>query len=93
MVCIAVSAVIIPANADSSSPEQIAAALDNEENVYILKSNGENLAVYAENGDEPILVTETNVSVLPRQDQAMLSRGIRIEGEKALHRALEDYCS
>ena len=93
MSCVIISAVIIPANADSSNAYQIAQAFDEQDNVYVIKENNGSLSVYLEGESEPIITTETNVSVLPKNDQKELEQGVRVKGEKALQKALEDYCS
>ena len=48
MSCVIISAVIIPANADSSNAYQIAQAFDEQDNVYVIKENNGSLSVYLE---------------------------------------------
>lgn len=92
--CVIVSSVIIPAKADSENMEMLTEVLEeSEEDVYVLKNNDGMLCVYMQGEDKPVLNTDTNVSVLPKEDQQKLEKGIEVKGERALHQALEDYCS
>ncbi len=92
--CVVVSTVVIPAKADSENIEMLTEVIEeSEEEVYVLKNNDGVLCVYMKGEDKPVLNTDTNISVLPKEDQKKLENGIEIIGEKALHQALEDYCS
>lgn len=92
--CVIISSVTIPAKADSENTEIYTEVFEEtKENVYILKNNNGQLCVYIEGEDKPVLNTDTNISVLPKEDQKRLSEGIEVKGERALHKALEDYCS
>ncbi len=91
--CVIVSAVIIPANAQQGNLEQIIEAIEDEDNLYLLKSNNGTLCVYLKQTGELIMNTETSVSVLPKEDQKLLEKGIEVKDEEQLYQALEDYCS
>ncbi len=92
--CVIVSSVVIPAKADNENIEMLTEAIEeSQEDVYVLKNNEGMLCVYEKGEDKPVLNTDTNVSVLPKEDQKKLEEGIEVTGEKALHKALEDYCS
>lgn len=94
MSCVIMSSVVIPANAQQGGIEKIAETIEQQQDtVYLLKNNNGVLSVYLKGGSEPVMTTETYVSVLPKEDQKKLEEGIEIKGEKALKQALEDYCS
>ena len=58
--CVIVSAVIIPANAQQGNLEQIIEAIEDEDNLYLLKSNNGTLCVYLKQTGELIMNTETS---------------------------------
>lgn len=92
--CVLVSTIVIPAKADSENMEVLTDVIEeSEEDVYVLKNNEGMLCVYMKGEDKPVLNTDTNISVLPKEDQKKLEEGIEVKGEKELHQALEDYCS
>ncbi|MCH5300153.1 MAG: hypothetical protein J1E56_02455 [Ruminococcus sp.] len=94
LTCVIVSSVVIPAKADNENIEMLTEVIEeSQEDVYVLKNNEGMLCVYMKGEDKPVLNTDTNVSVLPKEDQKRLEEGIEVTGEKALHKALEDYCS
>ncbi len=94
MICVVTSAVIIPANAQQGDLKEVIDAIsEKEENTYLLKSDNGMLCVYLKSNGEMIMNTDTNISVLPKEDQKILEKGIEIKDEKALQQALEDYCS
>ena len=94
LICVFTSAVIIPANAQQGSINDVVEAINNkEDNAYLLKSNNGVLCVYLKTNNELVMETDTNVKVLPKEDQKILEKGIEIKGDKALYQALEDYCS
>lgn len=92
--CVIMSSVVIPANAEQGNGQEVSQSDEvQQENIYVLKNSGGILTVYMKGSSDPILTTDTFVSVLPKDDQKKLEQGIEIEGEKALQQALEDYCS
>lgn len=60
---------------------------------YLLGVSRGYVAVWHHEDPEPILVTDTKVSLLPYADQQALEKGIEIPDARALTKALEDYCS
>lgn len=92
--CVIVSSVIVPARAEQSNIEKVTQALEEQQDkIYVLKSSDGNLSVFIKGSTKPVITTETRVSVLPKEDQQKLEKGIEVKGERELHRALEDYCS
>lgn len=61
--------------------------------VYVLKSQNGRVAVFKAGESLPYITTNTLVSSLPRSDSRRLEKGIEIDGELKLKRALEDFCS
>ena len=51
------------------------------------------VVVYRAGESEPFMTTDTFVYSLPKSDKQKLEQGIIIEGEAALRKTLEDYCS
>lgn len=51
------------------------------------------VAVWRYEDPEPWLVTDTPAALLPERDARELARGRALEGDQALTKALEDYCS
>lgn len=91
------SSVFVSANLELKSEEM---ALSQEvktskEEEYFLKDKEGRIAVYREckNYSYPMLITETLVNTLPKEDQIKLKEGISVKGDTALRKALEDYCS
>lgn len=60
---------------------------------YYLKDFQGRLAVFRGNKNDPIITTDTMVNTLPIEDQKKLKIGVEVEGDVALRKALEDYCS
>ncbi len=87
-------------SAPSSSNSQTASQTDSlapETNTkvvrYIIKSEGSGICVYCEGEDKPIKTVEMDVSALPKVDQDLLEKGIRVSSKEDLNRLLEDLCS
>ena len=98
IICIAVTGVIlitcVCVNAVAtaqSAPAQ--AAVEEQPNKYVIKSEGGRLVVYRFGQDKPFLSTETFAANLPKSDADRLRQGVEVEGERALRKTLEDYCS
>ena len=62
------------------------------ENLYSLKSSGETVGVYDQDG-ALIYVLDVVVSTLPQADQESLAAGIPVKDEKALKQIIEDLTS
>lgn len=95
MACVIVSSLIVPVNAQQNTQSYNSAesSSSSASNAYILKENEGRIAVFAEGKAEPILTTDTMVKILPLEDQQELKDGVKVYGERALQKALEDYCS
>lgn len=94
VICIIITFLIIPAMAKSTSNNQQNNQITTAtEPMYIITSENDRIVVYDKFTSKPKKVTETVVSVLPKEDQENLEKGIEVTGDKALQKALEDYCS
>lgn len=60
---------------------------------YVLGCVKGHLSVFRDGENTPIIVTQTMVENLPKEDQKNLLSGIKITGDTTLRKALEDYCS
>ena len=61
--------------------------------IYILKEYKGLVAVFKEDGEVPIKITQTKVDTLPPYDAQKLDEGIAVEGEEKLREILMDFCS
>lgn len=61
--------------------------------IYILKEYKGLVAVFKEDGEAPIKITQTKVDTLPPYDAQKLDEGIAVEGEEKLREILMDFCS
>ena len=61
--------------------------------IYIIKAENGLLTVYRKGEASPYITTETHVSNLPKSDRNILEKGIEVQGDTQLRKALEDYCS
>ena len=66
---------------------------NSQEKLYIVKSWNGKIAVFQENSNKPVEVTDVRVSTLPELDQKLLNQGIQAQGRAELAKVLEDYCS
>lgn len=82
------SATQAASQADSLAPETNTKVVR-----YIIKSVEGGIAVYLEGEDDPIKTVEMDVSTLPKVDQDLLEKGIRVSSKEDLNRLLEDLCS
>ncbi|MBR1481760.1 MAG: hypothetical protein IJ598_02195 [Ruminococcus sp.] len=64
-----------------------------EDKRFVLGAERGRLVVYRQGESEPFITTETFTYTLPKPDRLRLEQGIEINGEAALRRTLEDYCS
>lgn len=60
---------------------------------YIIREYDKRIAVFKENSDSPLYVTEVYVNELPKADKKLLKDGIHVYSEKELTRLIEDYTS
>jgi hypothetical protein len=58
---------------------------------YILKECGGYIGIFVLGEDVPFAYIDTPVSTLPKLDKAMLKAGIKIETQKELVEAVEDF--
>lgn len=63
------------------------------EDIYILKSENDEIVVYKKGEKSPLLIKKVSVESLPKGDILRLKDGIIIIGREKLRKALEDYCS
>ena len=69
------------------------ATVSGQEKRCLMGSEGGRLVVYRLGEKKPFMTTDTFTYMLPKADKQKLEQGILIEGEAALRRTLEDYCS
>lgn len=60
---------------------------------YLVKAQGNQLAIFVAGEASPVLVTEVDVRALPQVDQDALASGITVDSDEALAKLLEDYGS
>lgn len=61
---------------------------------YIVKDFNGNIAIFdSTDNDTPIKVIDINTSFLPKADQEMLLKGIKVKDQTELNTLLEDLCS
>lgn len=77
----------------ASQAESLAPETSTKTIRYIIKSEDNNICVYREGEDAPMKTVEMDVSALPRVDQELLTKGIRVSSQEDLNRLLEDLCS
>ena len=69
-------------------------SLSDEDKIYILKAENNNIEVYYinENNEEILYkVTDISTKYLPKEDVESLERGIKVEGVQKLNQLLEDF--
>ena len=66
---------------------------NSSEDFYVLKEYNNYVAVFHNNDERPLYVSNTLVKVLPQADRELLKHGIYADNKKALARLIEDYCS
>ena len=60
---------------------------------FVMSADKGRVVVYRAGESEPFMTTDTFIYSLPKSDKQKLEQGIIIEGEAALRKTLEDYCS
>ncbi len=60
---------------------------------YIVKDFNGNIAIFEEQGKDPIKIIDVYTSSLPKTDQKMLMQGILVKNRAELNALLEDLCS
>lgn len=94
IVCLLISFVVIPVMSKNNPVNNsVGTSVAETESIYIVKSENDRIVVYEKGQAAPVKTTDTVVSVLPKQDQEYLYRGIEVSGEDSLRKLLEDYCS
>lgn len=66
---------------------------DEQNQVYIIKTENGRLTVYKKGESSPYLQTGTYVNALPKGDILRLEKGVEVTGKENLKKYLEDYCS
>ncbi len=78
-------------NVPNTSPTEIQQATDYQ--TYIVREYNGMVAVFYNDTDKPVKVTDRYVSALPKQDIINLKQGIEVYNEEDLRKLLEDLCS
>lgn len=73
--------------------DEPAAPSPEEDYLYLLGTEAGRLAVFLRGEDEPQMVFDVPVRVLPEADQRLLAEGIRVKDYQTLVRRIEDYIS
>ena len=74
----------------AASQENSGETPSREESYLVTVYDGK-IGVFREGEDEPFLTADTEVYLLPREDVAILEKGIRAQGFGAVKSILEDY--
>ncbi len=94
----AVSAFIAIASEEKAAASQVASVTESEvqfaalEESYIVKTE-KGLIVVADSNKEVLWKTDTLISMLPKEDQKKLKKGIVAKSRDELRSILEDFCS
>ena len=60
---------------------------------YLLKEFDKRIALFGDDRETPLYISDIYVSQLPEADRLLLKEGLPARSEKELRRLLEDYCS
>lgn len=93
MVCLFTSVYAAPAATVGTQVSVTDENKDNENEVFVLKSENNYIVVYKFGENTPCMTTDTLVSTLPKGDIMLLEKGIEVKGEENLKKSLEDFCS
>lgn len=93
MVCLFTSVYAAPAATVGTQVSVTVENKDNENEVFVLKSENNHIVVYKFGENTPYMTTDTLVSTLPKGDIMLLEKGIEVKGEENLKKSLEDFCS
>lgn len=93
MMCLFVSVYAAPAATVGTQVSVTDENKDNENEVFVLKSENNHIVVYKFGENTPYMTTDTLVSTLPKGDIMLLEKGIEVKGEENLKKSLEDFCS
>lgn len=94
---ILIGCVIAQSLAEQSAAGNVSLSLSDKlpdsEKRFVMGEDKGRVVVYRAGESEPFMTTDTFTYSLPKADKQKLEQGIIIEGEAALRRTLEDYCS
>lgn len=93
MVCLFTSVYASPAATVGTETTATEEKRENDNDVFVMKSENNRIVVYRYGEETPYLTTDTLVSTLPKGDIMLLEKGIEVKGEENLKKSLEDYCS
>lgn len=93
MVCLFTSVYASPAATVETGAGISEEEKENENEVFVLKSENNRIVVYRFGEEKPYMTTDTLVSTLPKGDIMLLEKGIEVKGEENLRKSLEDFCS
>ena len=100
--CVVISVVFAPqmsaestveSNVNSATNQYERADGNNSKEIYIIKAENDEIVVYEQGQELPLITKKISISSLPKGDILRLKDGIVIIGREKLRRALEDYCS
>lgn len=93
MVCLFTSVYASPTATVGTKAKVTEEKRENDNDVFVMKSENNRIVVYRYGEETPYLTTDTLVSTLPKGDIMLLEKGIEVKGEENLKKSLEDYCS
>lgn len=93
MVCLFTSVYASPTATVGTEAKVTEEKRENDNDVFVMKSENNRIVVYRYGEETPYLTTDTLVSTLPKGDIMLLEKGIEVKGEENLKKSLEDYCS
>lgn len=103
-ICIIITSSVIPSSSKAEAqntapvPSELSEEIsqNSQESTvieYTMKEYDNRIAVFESGNDEPIYISNTCVSDLPKADIEQLEKGITVFDKKQLKRLIEDYCS
>jgi hypothetical protein len=81
----------LPKILGASQPGRVDSPAPGEETAYIIKASEGKVAVFMPPGDEPVLVTDIDISSLRERDAAAINKGLPIGAYEELLQTLEDF--
>ncbi|MEE1125072.1 MAG: hypothetical protein U0L18_03945 [Acutalibacteraceae bacterium] len=91
----AMIATLFSCNRNNSIPNTVPTEIQQATNyqTYIVREYNGLVAVFYNDTDKPVKVTDRYISALPKQDIISLKQGIQVYSEEDLRKLLEDLCS
>ncbi|MBQ4312885.1 MAG: hypothetical protein IJC18_01625 [Clostridia bacterium] len=91
-ICIfALSAASLSSSVSSLTQEPVKSS--SAQGSYIVRRDGDNVAVYRAGSDAPLGILDVRFSDLPEEDRELLECGIMVENDSQLLAIIEDYNS